>query len=274
MDLNRYTPSTDDVRNIYLTIQFELLKHFKRKRILITLILALLIPLLFFTLPPLLDQNYADTANGFATTNLAFVNLLIILAGAIFTGDVISGEFENKTGLLLFPTPQRKSSIFIGKYLASVLATWLIVALYYLITSIEIVSIYGTSGISLELTQSFLLALLYCTSVVSIVFFFSSIMKKTITSTLIGFFLLLMILPIISAVFTVAEVDPWFLVTYNEGLVTDILGTETQGGFGPGQGFNFTIFKPDLWSGIGVMSAYTIILFLTGIFMADRRKME
>jgi len=83
-----------------------------------------------------------------------------------------------------------------------------------------------------------------------------------------------MILPIISAVFTVAEVNPWFLVTYNEGLVTDVLGTVNQGGFGPGQGFNLTIFKPDLWSGIGVMSAYTVILFLTGIVMADRRKME
>jgi ABC-2 type transport system permease protein len=274
MDRNRYTLHPDDIKNIYLTIQFELLKQFKRKRILITLLLALLIPLLFFALPPLLDQNYAATANGFASGNLAFVNLLIILSGAIFTGDVISGEFENKTGLLLFPTPQRKSSIFIGKYLASIIATWLIIALYYLITGMEIISIYGLSGISIELTQSFFLALLYCTSVVSIIFFFSSIMKKTITSTLIGFFLLLMILPIISAVFTVAEVNPWFLVTYNEGLVTDVLGTVNQGGFGPGQGFNLTIFKPDLWSGIGVMSAYTVILFLTGIVMADRRKME
>ncbi len=274
MDLNRYLPVADDFRNIYLTIKFELLKHIRRKRILITLILAILIPLIFYIIPPLLGRDYSLTANGFANSNLMFVNLLIILSGAIFAGDVISGEFENKTGLLLFPTPQRKSSIFTGKYVACLIATWLIVSLYYLITIMEIASIYGASGISLEIAQSFLLALLYCTSVVSIVFFFSSIMKKTITSTLIGFFLLLMILPIISGVFTFAEVDPWFIVTYNEGLVTDVLGTETQGGFGPGQGLNFTIFKPDLWSGIGVMSAYTVILFLTGIVMADRRKME
>ncbi len=274
MDVNRYIPSVYDFRNMYLTIKFELLKHIKRKRILITLILAILIPLIFFTVPPLLDQDYASTANGFATSNLGFVNLLIILSGAIFTGDVISGEFENKTGLLLFPTPQRKSSIFIGKYIASLIATWVIVSLYYLITIMEITSIYGTSGISIEIAQSFLLALLYSTSVVSIVFFFSSIMKRTITSTLIGFFLLLMILPIITAVFTVAEVDPWFIVTHNEGLITDVLGTANGGGFGPGQGINFTIFKPDLWGGIGVMSAYTVILFLTGIVMADRRNME
>jgi len=230
MNINHYIPVVDDFKNMYLTIKFELLKHIKRKRILITLILAILIPLIFYIIPPLLGHDYASTPNGFVASNLGFVNLLIILSGAIFAGDVISGEFENKTGLLLFPTPRRKSSIFIGKYIGSLIATWLIVSLYYLITSMEMVSIYGASGISVEIAQSFLLALLYCTSVVSIVFFFSSIMKRTITSTLIGFFLLLMILPIITAVFTVAEVDPWFIVTHNEGLITDVLGTVNQGG--------------------------------------------
>jgi len=274
MDVKRFIPGLDDIKNLYLTLQFELLKHIKRRRILLTLILAILIPLIFFIVPPLLGQDYADTANGFANSNLGFVNLLIILSGAIFAGDCISGEFENKTGLILFPTPQRKSSIFIGKYFASLIATWLIVSLYYLITIIEMVSVYGGSGMSIEIVQSFLLALLYSTSVVSIVFFFSSIMKRTITSTLLGFFLLLMILPIITGVLTVAEVDPWFIVTHDESLITDVLGTVNQGNFGPGQGFNFTIFKPGLWNGIGVMSAYSVIMFITGLVMADRRKME
>jgi len=274
MNITQYIPELDDLKNMYLTIKFEMLKHIKRKRILITLILAILLPLIFFIVPPILGNDYADTANSFAASNLGFVNLLIILSGAIFTGDSISGEFENKTGLLLFPTPQRKSSIFTGKYIASLIATWLIVSLYYLITIVEVFSIYGTSGISLEIAQSFLIALLYSTSVVSIVFFFSSIMKKTIISTLIGFFLLLMILPIITAVFIVAEVDPWFILTHNNNLITDVLRTTTGSSLGPGQGFNFAIFKPDLWIGIGVMSMYAIVLFLIGIVMADRRKME
>ncbi|MDH7517787.1 MAG: ABC transporter permease [Candidatus Thermoplasmatota archaeon] len=274
MDINQYIPDIDDLKNMYLTIKFEMLKHIKRKRILITLILAILIPLIFFIVPPILGHDYADTANSFAASNLGFVNLLIILSGAIFTGDSISGEFENKTGLLLFPTPQRKSSIFIGKYIASLFATWLIVSLYYLITVMEMVSIYGISGISLEIAQSFLIALLYSVSVVSIVFFFSSIMKKTITSTLIGFFLLLMILPIITAVFIVAEVDPWFILTHNNSLITDVLRTANGNGLGSDQRFNFLTFQPDLWTGIGVMSAYAIVLFLIGIVMANRRKME
>ena len=274
MAVNHYIPGVDDFKNTYLTIKFELLKHIKRKRILITLIIAILIPLIFFAVPPLLGLDYADTANGFASSNLGFINMLIIISGAIFAGDCISGEFDKKTGLLLFPTPQKKTSIFVGKYIASIIATWLIVSIYYLVTASEIAAIYGVSGFTVELGQSFLLALLYASSVVSIIFFFSSIMKKPITSTLIGFFLLMMILPIITTVFTVAEVDPWFIVTHNEGLIADVFGTVNEGGFGPGHEFNLTTFEPDLWSGISVMSAYTIILFLTGVMMADRRKME
>ena len=274
MNLLNYIPALDDFKNMYLSVRFELLKHLRRKRVIITLALAILIPLIFLTVPPALGQDYADTANDFVASNLAFISLLIILSGAIFTGDAISGEFEKKTGLLLFPTPQRKSSIFMGKYIAAVISTWLIVSIYYLVTILEISSIYGASGITIELAQSFLLALLYSTSVVSIVFFFSSIMKKAITSTLIGFFLLMMILPIITTVFTAAEVDPWFIVTHDGDLITNVLGAGNGDGFGPSHGFNLTTFEPELWSGIGVMSAYTIILFLIGIVFANRRRME
>lgn len=273
MDVKLYTPHIDDLKNMYLTIKFELLKHFRRKRIFLTLSLVIIMPLIFYVVPPILGRDYADTANGFAASTLAFVNLLILISGAIFTGDSISGEFENKTGLLLFPTPQRKSSIFIGKYFGSIIATWFIVSLYYFITILEMISIYGLSGISIEISQSFLIALLYSTSVVSIVFFFSSIMKKTITSTLIGFFLLLMILPIITGVLIFAEVDPWFIITHNGSLITDVIANVNQG-FGPGQGFSLNLFTPDLWNGIGVMSVYTGILFFVGIILAVRRKME
>ena len=101
MAISSYIPVKDDFRNMFLTTKFELLKHVKRKRILITLILAILISLIFFTVPPLLGQEYADTANGFASSNLGFINMLIIISGAIFAGDCISGEFDKKTLLAM-----------------------------------------------------------------------------------------------------------------------------------------------------------------------------
>ena len=266
-----------DIINVYLSIKFELRKHLKRKRLLMVVALAIVLPLIFYVVPLLFDMDFADTANEFASGNLGFITLLIIISGAIFAGDAISSEFEKKTGLLLFPTPQRRTSIFVGKYIAAIISVWLVVSLYYLITMLEIVQIYSMGGISIELAKSFLIALLYAASVISIIYFFSSILKRTITSTLIGFFTLMMILPIISTVLSAVDVDPWFLVTHSANLIAEVLGT-SGGGFGPGNGPEGNGFgggfSPDFYVGIYVMVLYTIGFFLTSIGLANRKEMR
>jgi ABC-2 type transport system permease protein len=261
-----------DFTHLILNIKFELRKHLKRKRLYLVVALAILLPLIFYVIPPAFGIEFAETAATFANSNLGFINLLIVISGAVFVGDAVSGEFENKTGLMLFPTPQRRTPIFVGKFIAAVIGVWLVVSLYYLVTVLEIVQIYGIAGISTEITQSFLLALLYSISVVSIIFFFSSILKRTITSALIGFFLLMMILPIISGVLIWVDVDPWFIVTYSAGLITGILGLPVEM-HGP-QAVDTVAFQPEFYTGVAVMVAYSIIFFILATIIANRRKME
>jgi ABC-2 type transport system permease protein len=270
---------SSDMRHIYLNVLFELKKHWNKKRIIIVSFLAVLLSLVFYAVPPLLGGDYSDTANGFASSNLHFISLLIIISAAMYAGDAISSEFENRTGLILFPTPQRQNSIFVGKYIASLLATWLAVMLYYLVTLIAIGQIYGLDQVSMEFGQSFLLALLYSASAVSLIYFFSAVMKRAITSTLIGFFALLMILPIISLVLTLGSVDPWFIITHSADLITDVLGTAGSS-FRPGSTSDggpmsgLADFSPDFYVGIGVMVAYAIGFFIVGLGIANRKKME
>lgn len=261
-----------DMRHVYLNVLFELRKHWKKKRIIIVSFLAILLSLIFYAVPPLLGGDYSDTANGFANSNLSFVSLLIIISAAMFTGDVISSEFENRTGLILFPTPQRQNSIFVGKYIAALLATWLAISLYYSITALEIVQIYGAAEVSIEFAKSFLLALLYSASAVSLIYFFSAIMRRSISSTVFGFFVLMMILPIISRVLMFADVDPWFLVTHSADLVTNVLG-ESGGLTAPGPGSDVSS-SPDFYEGAAVMAAYAIGFFIAGLGIANRKKME
>ena len=268
-----------DMNHVYLNALFELKKHWKKNRIILVSLLAIALPLIFYAVPPLLGSDYSDTANGFASSNLGFITLLIIISAAMFTGDSISSEFENRTGLILFHTPQRQNSIFVGKYIASLLATWLAVMLYYLVTLIAIGQIYGLDQVSMEFGQSFLLALLYSASAVSLIYFFSAVMKRAITSTLIGFFALLMILPIISLVLTLGSVDPWFIITHSADLITDVLGTAGSS-FRPGSTSDggpmsgLADFSPDFYVGIGVMVAYAIGFFIVGLGIANRKKME
>lgn len=269
---------TSDLRDMWLSAGFEIKKHIRRKRLYIALGLAVAIPFLFYLVPILSGGDFDDTAVDFASSSLGFVNILIIISAAIFVGDAISGDFEKKTGLLLFPTPQRKTSIFIGKYLAAMGSVFLVISMYYLVLVLEIIQIYGASALSLEFLKSFLLALLYSTSILSVIFFLSSIMKKSITSSLTGFFLLMMVMPILSMLLRAADVDPWFMVTHNADLITDVLGTMGVG-FGPGSGqgagpLSAAVFEPEFYQGMVVMLAYSVTFFLAGLGIANRRRME
>ena len=185
----------------------------------------------------------------------------------------MSSEFEKKTGLLLFPTPQRRTSIFVGKYIAALMVSFLVVSLYYFVTVLEIVEIYGVSEIPAELTKSYFVALLFVASAVSMVYFFSCVFKRTVTSKLFGFFFLLLIMPTIANVLLVVDFEPWFLVTYSAGLITCVLGFEKEI-HGPTEDYISGGYQPDLFVGTLVMTAYVIIFFLISIVIANRKKME
>jgi len=250
----------------YLSVKFELLKHLKRRRLPIVAALAIIVPLIFYVKVP-------DTAGVFAATVLSFLNILIIISAAMFAGDAVCGEFEKKTSLLLFPTPQRRSTIFAGKYVAALLATFLAVILYYLVMTLQIAQLYGWGQIPTELAKSLLTALVYSASAVSVVFLFSAILKRSISSTIVGFLFLLMILPIVAAVLISVNQEPWFIVTYSANLIRDVLGVSSSLPFGPGEhGFTLTAFKPHFGVGIAVMAAYAIVGFVSGMAMAVRKE--
>jgi ABC-2 type transport system permease protein len=197
----------------------------------------------------------------------------MIISAAMFAGDAVSSEFENKTGLLLFPTPQSRTSIFAGKYIAALIITFLVVSLYYIIMILQTIHLYGASEIPTELAKSYLTASIYVTSVVSVVFFFSSILKRSIASTILGFVLLMLIMPVISGVLTMLEIEPWFIVTYSGELITSVLDVGSLF-TGPGGRFRLQAFSPDFGPGIAVMAAYTVVGFVGSIMIANRKSME
>ena len=275
-----YDDVKTDFGDILLSTQFEIRKHIKRKRLLMTGILAILLPTLFYIVPLATGTDFAPTANAFALSNIGFIKFLVIISGAIFAGDAVSGEQEKRTGLLLYSTPQRRNTISVGKYLAAIFATFSVVSLYYLITAMEITAIYGAYEISLNFVKSFLTAILYSTSVVSLIYFFSSILKRSIVSTLLGFFFLLMILPLVSSVLSMVEIDPWFILTHSADLISNVFGL-FGGSFSPSLGgarvvikLSGASFTPEFYLGIAVMTVYSIIFFLAGMVISNRKMME
>ena len=147
----------NDLFDTFLSVRFELVKHLKRRRLLILVALAILLPLF-----PLIGKP--DTAAQFAANSLSFMTVLIIVSAAMFAGDAVCGEFEKKTSLLLFPTPQSRASIFAGKHVAALLCTFLVVSLWYLVLTLETGVLYGWGEMPAELWKSFATALIFSTA--------------------------------------------------------------------------------------------------------------
>ena len=88
------------------------------------------------------------------------VGLCVILTGIFFGADAISTEFQNRTGYYLLPNPVRRSSIFIGKWVASFLASAIVIAVYAAITVAD-GAIYFGFNIPYQFGESFVFALFY-----------------------------------------------------------------------------------------------------------------
>jgi ABC-type transport system involved in multi-copper enzyme maturation permease subunit len=261
-----------DLLHTLLSIRFEMRKHLRRRRLFLVTLLALILPTLFYLLPQFFDVEFPDSGDAFASNNLSFLSILVIISGSLFAGDAISGEFENKTSLSIFPLPHRRTSILMGKYVAALLATCFAISLYYAVTSLEIIAIYGIGDLSLGLLKSWLVALLYSAGVISVVFFFSSILSRSITSTLAGFFSLLFVLPIVANVLRIVEVNPWYIITHEAGLVTDIFALPSPFAGQAGPWANYELFLPEFYTGVAVMAAHAIGFLIISVILANRKQ--
>ena len=67
---------------------------------------------------------------------------LAAIGAVFFAGDAIAGEFESKTGFLLFTNPIKRVVLWIGKYLAGFIAVTLLIVFTYIIIAIALVVIY------------------------------------------------------------------------------------------------------------------------------------
>lgn len=261
---------------MWLALLFELRKHLRRRRLLIAVALSLAVPALFYAVPAARGTAFAASPDLFAGSNLGFMGLLILICAAFFGGDAISSELDKRTFLVSYVSPQRRMTVFAGKFMAAFIATAAMVMLYYGVIVSESGFIYGWNSMPGPMTTSLGVSLLYAMAALSVTFTFSSVMKSTITSNLLSFFVLMLILPIVSAILSFTGIDPWFVPTYYSSLITQVFGTVSlfgpgEGGGGPPGAFSFV---PDFATGLNVLAASAVVLTLLSALITSRRQME
>jgi ABC-2 type transport system permease protein len=266
------------IAQIGVMTKYELLNYFRSRRFFILLIIGLIISSIFTAL-----VAYYGVSS-FATTALGFysfwwgnsITLVVILSGIFFGGDAISGEFQNKTGYFLVGNPLRRSSIYIGKWIAALTASLIILAIYAAIAIGNGIYYFGTS-LPYQFGESLIFSVLYLIAVLGFTFFFSSLFKSSSMSILVTAILFLFAFSLIQVIVsTLAQVEPWFIITYGAGIVSNVLLPQypttqsVRGGFG---GRNASIeYAVTIPEGIAILVGYFVITAVIGLLLFERKE--
>ncbi len=227
---------------------------------------------------------------GFLGSPLAFlsgwwgmsVTFITVLSGIFFGGDAISGEFQNKTGYFTLPNPIRRSSVYIGKWLSAFTAASIILFIFTAITLANETYYFPRLGIPWQFGESFLFAWFYLVAVLGFTFFFSSLFKSTSYSILVTAILFLFAFTLIQTlVSALAQVEPWFILTYGSQIIGNVLATTYPEhvtkitGFGPGAGAGaptFTTFNVTIPEGLTIIAVYFLVTAALGLILFERKE--
>ena len=203
--------TADDFRQSFVVAKNEIKKFVRGKRFTLYVILVAVIFALITFIPYLVGGSLGDTAGEVVSKYVGSISLLAIFAATLFASVTIVSEFEERTALILFTRPIKKTSIFIGKVIGCIALELTMIIVLYAFIALAMFVVGG--GVSVKLLTSLGLALLYVFAASSVGIFISSVMKKGSTAAILTFFLLLLIIPIISAALGGAGIDSWFMLS-------------------------------------------------------------
>jgi ABC-2 type transport system permease protein len=119
-----------------IVMKYTLLDYLRSRRFFIMLIITALISVLLTVLvgyyrPESFLASELTFYSGWWGNSVTFV---VILSAIFFGGDAISGEFQNKTGYFGVPNPIRRSSIYVGKWLAAFASSLVMLGIFTVVT--------------------------------------------------------------------------------------------------------------------------------------------
>ena len=208
------------------------------------------------------------------------VTIVIIFAGIIFGGDAIAGEFQNKTGYFLMGLPIKRTTVYVGKFLAALAASLVAVFFYLAILLANGTYYLHGNAFPVALGESFLISLLYLFALLGSVFLFSSLFKNSLYAVLVVAVLFLFGFSLLQGVTTsLVKIEPWFIITYADQVIgypflatlPPHVSTVTVMG-GRGAGFTTTTYNPTYPEGFAIMFGYFLLTALAGLWLFEREE--
>ncbi len=217
--------------------------------------------------------DWSVSMQDFATRFALFVNLLVIICATFFAADSIVSEYQNRTGYLIFPNPVKRSTLFFGKFAASLSAGTMVVGLFY--GCVALLSVATLGGLDKGFGLSFALALEYLVAAVTVAYLVSSVLKGSTGALVLTFFLFLLILPIVDLVAQISNTKIEWSLTFAAGALMWVLvhpypvdSSQAAQGIG-----SFGIFYPTPEMAAIVMATYAVIAIVLSVVLFRRKQL-
>ncbi len=218
--------------------------------------------------------SWHSTTEAFANGFIGFANFLIVICATFFGADAIVSEYQARTGYLIFPNPLKRATLYLGKFGASMTAGILVVTVFYIATGL--LSAVSVSGVDKFIFLSYAFALEYLLAATAIAYLISSVMKGATGSTVLTFFLFVLILPIIDSVGSISGFKASWSVTFSAGVIQNILTSpypvDSVSVF-PGRGITLHSYIPDPSISAIVMLLYALLAVVLSMVLFRRKEM-
>jgi ABC-2 type transport system permease protein len=278
-DSGRSGHRVSSIMQVGIVTKYNFLNYFRARRFYVMIaIVALISGLLTFVIAYRRPGEILTTDLGFLSTVWgSFVSLVIILSTAFFGGDAISSEFQNRTGYFLVPNPIRRSVIYVGKWIAALIASTIILLVYAAVAIANSLYYFGAT-LPNEFLLSMLFAWVYLVAALVFTFAFSSLFKSSSISVLMSVIMLLFVFNVIDTVASsFAGIEPWFSITYGAGIVQSILSVPypqqvVTTSFGPRGGFSITTYTAPVWEGLVILGVYFVVMAVVGLWLFERKE--
>jgi ABC-2 type transport system permease protein len=239
----------------------------------------------------ILTAIVAHFRGSIVTNTLAFygsfwgggVTFVIILAAVFFGGDAIAGEFQNKTGYFLMGLPIRRSTVYVGKFIAAFLASVAMLVLFLAILLANGAYYFGASALPWQLGLSLVLALVYLSAVLGATFMFSSLFKTSAYGFVLTAILFLIGFTLLQDVITgLVKIEPWMIISYAESTIGAVFSPTIDWGIHPSVSVTVamvgrhiirsTSYASGVAEGIVIMIGYLVVTAFAGLWLFEHEE--
>lgn len=188
----------DDLRQVGVVTKNELIKNLRGRKFLMSLGVIILIFGLITALPYLTDSPWgADTTTlDILSSYFTYSSIIAVLIVALIASVALVSEFEERTALILFTRPIKRTTVFVGKLVSCLVILAMMMGLYYALVAVMLLIFPGK--IPSTFLVSFGFCILYIFATTGIAFLISTLFNRGSVCTIMSILVMAIVIPIIT----------------------------------------------------------------------------